>query len=195
MLATDQRRDAVAVEVLETAPATDGRWGALSNSHQEVLRVPSSSRRYPLLAMAAGLLITAVAMLSLVERGGAPSGAARTGTRPSVPVPASGVTLGSPGDVQAHVATYAPGQSSDWHTHTGMHAVVVVSGTLTIIDGGCQRRIFGPGESYVGGRDVHLALNETAAPVEMAVTYMFPAGASHTGFHVPAAVPVGCGVR
>ncbi len=195
MLATEKRRDAIAVEVLETAPATEGRWGALANSHQEVQRIPSSSRRYPVLAMAAGLLITAVAMLSLVERRGAPSEAAGTGTRPSVPVPSSGVALGSPGDVQAHMATYAPGQSSDWHTHTGMHAVVVVSGTLTIIDGGCQRRIFGPGESYVGGRDVHLALNATAAPVEMAVTYMFPAGASHTGFHVPAAVPAGCPVR
>jgi quercetin dioxygenase-like cupin family protein len=145
--------------------------------------------------MAAGVLIMAVAMLSLVERGRAPSGAPSAGTRTSVPVPFSGVALGSPGDVQAQMATYAPGQSSDWHTHTGMHAVVVVSGTLTIIDGGCRRRTFSPGESYVGGRDVHLALNETAAPVEMAITYMFPAGASHTGFHVPAAVPAGCAVR
>jgi quercetin dioxygenase-like cupin family protein len=195
VLATEQRRDAIAVEVLETAPATDGRWGALSNSHQEVQRIPSSSRRYAVLAMAAGLLVTAVAMLSLVARSGAPSGAAGTGTRPSVPVSSSGVALGSRGDVQAQMATYAPGQSSDWHSHTGMHAVVVVSGTLTIIDGGCQRRIFGPGESYVGGRDVHLALNETAAPVEMAVTYLFPAGASHTGLHLPAAVPGDCAVR
>ena len=70
-----------------------------------------------------------------------------------------------------------------------------MSGTLAIVDGDCRRQTYGPGDSYIGGRDIHVALNETAAPIEMAVTYMFPAGVSHTGFHVPAAQPAGCEIR
>jgi quercetin dioxygenase-like cupin family protein len=136
--------------------------------------------------MAAGLAVSSLAVLVLVTR-----------LAPSFgPPPApglSGVVIGGPSDVAAQMATYAPGQSSGWHAHTGLHAVVVVSGTLTIVDGECQRHTYGPGDSYVGGREVHLALNDTAAPVEIAITYMFPAGISHTAFHVVAAEPSGCG--
>ena len=192
MLATEDRRDAMAVELLERSAATDGWSEPVLHADQEE-RITSPSRRNPVLAMAAGVLIMAVALLSLVERGRPPSGAARTGTRPSVPVPASsGVAIGGPGDVQAQMATYAPGDASGWHAHTGLHAVVVVSGTLTIVYAGCQRRTFGPGESYVGGQEVHLAINQTASPLEMAVTYMFPTGVSHNEFHLPAPAPADC---
>ncbi len=105
------------------------------------------------------------------------------------------MTIGGPSDVAAQTTSYAPGQSSGWHSHTGLHAVVVLSGTLTIVDGECRRHTYGPGDSYVGGRDVHLALNDTASSLEMAVTYLFPAGVSHAGFHVPAAEPASCGTR
>jgi quercetin dioxygenase-like cupin family protein len=90
------------------------------------------------------------------------------------------------------MAHYDPGQSSGWHTHTGLHAVVVLAGTLTIFDGECRPHIYGPGDSYVGGGDPHLAVNRSSSPLEMAVTYMFPAGLSHTAFHVPAPAPAGC---
>jgi len=133
----------------------------------------------PVLAMAAGLAIVAVAVVILVH---APRAVF------------AGVTLGGPSDVTVQMATYEPGESSGWHSHSGMHAVLVVSGTLTVYDGQCQPRVVGPGEMYVGGRDVHLATNSTALPVVMTVTYMFPAGASHTGFHIPAAAPSGCAI-
>ena len=123
-------------------------------------------------------------------------GLREAGTVVDPPAPASpGVTIGGPSDVASQLASYAPGQSSGWHSHTGLHAVVVLSGTLTIVDGECQSHTYGAGDSYVGGRDVHVALNETATPLEMAVTYMFPAGVSHTGFHLPAEMPAGCEVR
>ena len=192
MLATKDERDALAVEVLERSLASDGSPEPGFDVNPEV-PVPSPSRRNSVLAMAAGLVIVAVALLSLVERGRPAPGVAATGTRPPVPVPASsGVAIGGPSDVQAQMATYAPGQSSGWHTHTGLHAVVVVSGTLTIVDTGCQRRTFGPGDSYVGGQEVHLAVNQTPSPLEMVVTYMFPSGISHTDFHQPAPAPADC---
>ena len=47
----------------------------------------------------------------------------------------------------------------------------------------------------MGDRDLHVALTETAAALEMAVTYMFPSGVSYTGFHAPAEVQGGCETR
>ena len=153
-----------------------------------------SSPLPPLLLMAAGLAVFSVGPLVLIPRLSSVSGetAGATGRPASAPAHA-GAAIGAPSDVAAQMASHAPGQTSGWHSHSGLHAVVVVSGTLTIIDGECQRHTYGPGDSYVGGRDVHVALNETAAPLEMAITYMFPAGVSHTDFHVPAAAPPACG--
>ena len=172
---------------------TDEGASASEPSAVRVRRSPSGNPRTAVSVMVAGLVLTAVASVVLVRQLSPASGAAGAGARPPAPAPAaSGVALGGPGDVAAQLATYAPGQASGWHTHTGLHAVVVLAGTLTIVDGDCRRHTFDPGGSYVGGRDVHLAINQSASPVEMAVTYMFPAGVSHTDFHVPAKPPAGC---
>jgi quercetin dioxygenase-like cupin family protein len=170
-----------------TAPVT--------RSEPQGRRVPLRARRpSPVLLMAAGVAALSVAALVLVPRLATASG----GAGPAIPAltpPLAGVAIGGPGDVAAQMASYVPGQSSGWHSHTGLHAVVVLSGTMTIVDGECRRQTYGPGDSYIGGRDVHVALNDTASLLEMAVTYMFPAGVPHTGFHVPAAEPAGCGIR
>ena len=160
-------------------------------------RAPLRPQRLsPLLLMAAGLAVFSVVPLVLIPRLASVSGGAGRATGGLAPTAAYvGVAIGGPSDVAAQMASYPPGQTSGWHTHTGLHAVVVVSGTLTIVDGECQRHTYGPGDSYIGGRDVHVALNENAAPLDMAITYMFPAGVSHTAFHVPAAVPPACGTR
>jgi quercetin dioxygenase-like cupin family protein len=84
------------------------------------------------------------------------------------------LTLSGPGDVNVLKVAYEPGQSSGWHTHAGIHAVAVLSGTLTVYDGQCQAQHYGPGRPYIGGQELHLARNETAAPVEMVVTYLNP---------------------
>ena len=147
-------------------------------------RPPAPKGRGPVLAMAAGLVLVGAA-LALVQAHSR-----------HAPAPASSaVTLAGPADVAVQTATYEPGQSSGWHAHTGMHAVLVLSGSVTFYDGQCQGRSYGPGDTYVGGQDVHVARNDTAAPVEMAVTYLFPAGRPHTTFHVAAPAPAGCDVR
>ena len=147
---------------------------------------PTPNRMRPVLAMAAGLVLV-VAALAVVRLSPAPGGAPAAAS--------SAMTLGGPADVTVQTATYEPGQSSGWHAHTGMHAVMVLSGTVTFYDSGCQGRAYGPGETYVGGQDVHLARNDTMEPVGMAVTYLFPAGRAHTTFHVASPAPAGCAVR
>jgi quercetin dioxygenase-like cupin family protein len=109
------------------------------------------------------------------------------------PAPASTeLTVGGPADVTIQTATYEPGQTSGWHVHTGMHAVLVLSGTVTFYDGQCQGRTYGPGETYVGGQETHVVRNETAESAQLAVTYLFPVGQPHTTFHVDSPAPAGC---
>ena len=146
---------------------------------------PTPNRMGPVLAMVAGLVLLGAALAVITRAQASPEAA---------PAP-SAITLGGPADVTVQRTTYAPGQSSGWHTHTGIHAVMVLSGTVTFYDGQCQGRSYGPGETYVGGQDVHVATNDTTEQVELSVTYLFPAGRPHTTFHVDAPAPVGCDVR
>ena len=148
---------------------------------------PSSNRMGPVLAMVAGLVLVGAA-LAVVTR--VPQASPQAAPAPA----SSALTLAGPADVTVQAATYEPGHSSGWHAHTGMHAVTVLSGTVTFYDSQCQGRTYGPGETYIGGQDVHVARNDTVLPVEMSVTYLFPAGRPHTTFHVASPAPAGCPV-
>ena len=156
-------------------------------------RSPASPWWRAVALMVVGLVVVGTAAFGLDHHASSRPGEGGAGTSPPVPAPASsGLALGGPSDVSVQTATYEPSQNSGWHAHTGMHAVLVLSGTLTVYDADCQARTYGPGDTYVGGQDLHLAGNETATPVEMAVTYLFPAGRSHTQFHVPSPPPAAC---
>jgi quercetin dioxygenase-like cupin family protein len=85
---------------------------------------------------------------------------------------------------------YEPGQSSGWHAHSGVHAVAVLSGTLTVYDERCQRTTYEPGRPYVGGRALHLVTNETETAVELVVTYLSPMQAADS--NRPGPPPAGC---
>jgi hypothetical protein len=67
----------------------------------------------------------------------------------------------------------------------------VLTGELTVYDGGCRPQRVVAGEPYVGGRELHLARNETAERVEMVVTYLNAVGTAppHAG------APTGCPAR
>ena len=169
MLVLERSPDSTAVE---QTPVHDGRHG----------RDPRPGWARPVVAMAAGLGLIGAALAVVHQASAAPS-------RPA----SASMTIGGPADVAVQTATYQPGQTTGWHSHTGIHAVMVLSGTVTFYDGDCRGRAYGPGETYVGGQDVHAVRNETAEPVNLAVTYLFPAGVSHTTFHVDAPPPAGCG--
>ena len=151
------------------------------------------SRRGPVLAMAAGLVAIALAATALVVGADrsrpsiAPAPAPATG--PATPVDPLAITL-SARDVSVVSQVYEPGEDSGWHSHSGIHAVAILSGTLTVYDGECQARTFEPGQPYIGGQEVHLVRNETTAPVVMAVTYLRPSS-GHTSTR-PASAPSGC---
>jgi quercetin dioxygenase-like cupin family protein len=158
---------------------------------------PTRPAHAPLLAMLSGLLLLALAATVLVHAGRRPRPAPRpTATATAVPAPpAPGAPLAitlSARDVSVVTQVYAPGRDSGWHTHPGIHAVAVLSGTLTVYDSECRRQTFGPGRPYVGGQELHLARNETDAPVEMTVTYLSPSAPTTSTQHM--AAPAGCTV-
>lgn len=126
------------------------------------------SRHFVLMVAGAFLLTSAFAATAL----------GRSVNKRAPVVAASGFTIGGPNDVSVVNQVYAVGESSGWHRHTGIHAVAVLSGTLTVYDGGCQPQLVVPGRPYVGGQELHLARNERTTPVEMVVTYMSAAGAT-----------------
>lgn len=85
---------------------------------------------------------------------------------------------------------YEPGHDSGWHTHPGIHAVAVLSGSMTVYDGECRATTYGPGQPYVGGRGLHLVRNQSSVPVEMSVTYLNPSSPGSSAQHFSA--PGGC---
>ena len=144
----------------------------------------------PVAFMVAGLLavgLAATVLLSALNRSGVTSAPAPVAT-PAAADPLA-LTL-SARDVSIVHQVYEPGEASGWHSHSGIHAVAVLSGTLTVYDGQCQARTFQAGQPYVGGQQLHLVRNESAEPVVMTVTYLNPASGGEPTRKLPA--PGGC---
>lgn len=109
--------------------------------------------------------------------------------------PAAGMVIAGPESVAVHLSGYEPRESSTWHRHTGLHAVAILSGTLTVYGPDCEAVRYGPGQSFVGGQDLHMARNETDEPVQFTETILYPAGLPLESFVVPANPPAACDVR
>ncbi len=136
-------------------------------------------------AMAVGLVVVTAALLILVT---ARSTDPPTKVQPA-PVGATVTDEVAP-TISVSENRYEPGHTSSWHVHPGMHSVVVLSGTLTVYDDDCVRHQYGVGQSYLGGRQPHLARNEGSETVELVVTYVGTPSAPDHGSSV--AAPRGC---
>lgn len=165
----------MATTVLEYAPA--GSSGTPAGQ--------GTQRRITAFVAIGGGLLALVAMV--VGLGSSPAGS-RSG---ETIVTSNAAAAPSFPDVGTSDGTYQPGHSSGWHTHPGLHSVVVLTGTLTIYDAACARHDFGPGETYLGGREPHLATNETESAVQLVVTYVF-AMSSPLDHATVVPAPAGC---
>ena len=157
---------------------------ALESSVDRVRRSSSTSRPFALMVAGvwlAGTSLAAFAFLRPVESRVPPPPEAAP-ARVEVQN-ASAITLSGPNDVTVVTQVYEANESSGWHRHSGIHAVAVVSGTLTVYDGRCNAQVVVPGRPYVGGQELHLARNETGSPVEMVVTYLSSAGSANSTVH------------
>ena len=168
---------------MPTLTLTEERTAEEAFDHPEPAAAPPPSRRQPgpVAAMVAGLLVIALAA-------GIGIGA-QTDNSSDGPADPTAITV-SARDISVVTQVYGPGEDSGWHAHSGIHAVSVLSGTLTVYDGQCQRTTYEAGRPYVGGQQAHLVRNEGEAPVVMAVTYLSPSAANETTRTLPA--PAGC---
>ena len=144
---------------------------------------PRSGRTAVLMALIGGAVALAAVVVA-VGRFGA--------DRPPMvaPAPARPVAADLPA-VFVVDNSYAPGQSSGWHMHRGVHAVVVVAGTLTIYDADCDRQDYEVGQAYLGGAAPHLARNEGSHRLDFVSTHVSArAFAPDDGLSV--ATPPGC---
>jgi hypothetical protein len=156
--------------------------------------VAANGRRIALILMTAGVTVAVAAVALFATVGANPSTPAKDSTPAPAAASTTAITIGGTDDVAVHRMGYGPYESSTWHRHSGMHAIAVLSGTLTIYGPDCQPARFGPGQSYVGGQGLHLARNESDEPVEMSVTYLFPDGVPLQNFVIPSAAPAGCAI-
>ena len=70
------------------------------------------------------------------------------------------------------------GGTAGWHSHPGIVLVVVKSGSLTVYDESCARRVYGAGQGFVepGPAHTRLVRNEGSVDSEVWATYVVPPG-------------------
>ena len=102
-------------------------------------------------------------------------------------------------DVAMQTITLQPGGTTGWHSHPGLVAVVVRSGTVTRYEtghlaGGCSAQSYAARQAFVerGSDHVVVVRNETAQPAELLVTYIVPAGAA---LRIDQPAPAGCSAQ
>jgi quercetin dioxygenase-like cupin family protein len=147
----------------------------------------SRSRRAGAFGMLAGIALMATASYAVASSdAAAPSASAAPVADPAAGRVEPNITVTN--------LSYPPGHTSGWHVHSGVHSVVVLAGVLTVFDEGCTGHDFGPGSTYLGGRQPHLARNDAADELVVAVTSVHDASPA-TGPGARAPVPAGCGER
>ena len=72
--------------------------------------------------------------------------------------------------------TFAPGQSTLWHTHPGPNLVLVVGGSLTLTDKHCHVTTYTDGQGFATGLTTHLAVAGPAG-ADFYSLYFLPANA------------------
>ncbi len=146
----------------------------------------TATHRAGVVAMLAGAALVATALYAVDRSDAAPAGGVRAAK--------TNADQWVEPDISVTSLSYAPGHTSGWHVHPGVHSVVVLTGVLTVFDEGCTRQEFGSGSTYLGGRQPHLARNDAADDLTVVVTSIYDAS-SATGHGAPMPVPAGCEER
>jgi len=130
-----------------------------------MLRIREHKRAFVLLATSAAGLIAMAAYAALPSRNILPTNV-ETGTLAgqtavnvlSVDAFVRAITQAHGTNAVLQHLRFAPGQSTLWHTHPGPNIVLLVEGTMTLIDKHCNVTTYRDGQGFATGLDNHLAV-------------------------------------
>lgn len=97
-----------------------------------------------------------------------------------------------PAEVSVVTLIIEPNGTTGWHSHPGLAVIAVVEGTGKLYAADCSSQTFNAGDAFVEAGDDPPTVfrNESAEPVTLTVTFVYPKGAS---FHRDVPNP-GCSV-
>jgi quercetin dioxygenase-like cupin family protein len=88
-----------------------------------------------------------------------------------------GLTTNRPSSIETQVASYSAGGENGWHSHAGLVAVTLVSGTIDWYDANCNKTSYTAGQSWLEGSQIHSFKNASPSTVLLTATFIVSKGA------------------
>lgn len=100
-----------------------------------------------------------------------------------------------PSTVSVQEAAYSPGGHNGWHSHPGIVAVTLISGTIQWYDENCEPKVYNAGDSWVEGSQHHYFRNIGTGNVELTAVYITAQGQALRTDQVAPACAAGLGLE
>jgi quercetin dioxygenase-like cupin family protein len=84
--------------------------------------------------------------------------------------------LHGPTNVEVQDFGYAVNGHTGWHSHPGMLAFTLISGTIEWYDANCNKTVYNTGDTFTENTATHYFRNVGAAPMHGMVTYFLAKG-------------------
>lgn len=81
-----------------------------------------------------------------------------------------------PSTISVQEAAYSPGGHNGWHSHPGLVAVTLVSGTIQWFNENCEATVYNAGDSWVEGSQHHYFRNIGTGNVQLTAVYITAQG-------------------
>jgi quercetin dioxygenase-like cupin family protein len=81
-----------------------------------------------------------------------------------------------PATFSTQVAAFAVGGQNGWHSHPGLVAVTLTSGTITWYDENCNPTVYKAGDSWVEGSQIHAFRNTGTKNVQLVAWFITAKG-------------------
>jgi quercetin dioxygenase-like cupin family protein len=88
------------------------------------------------------------------------------------------LTTNRPSAVETQISAYAVGGENGWHSHPGLVAVTITSGTIEWYSENCHVTTYTAGDSWFEGSQPHMFKNVGTAAVTLVGTFIVSKGAT-----------------
>jgi quercetin dioxygenase-like cupin family protein len=83
-----------------------------------------------------------------------------------------------PSTILIQDAAYSPGGHNGWHSHPGVIAVTLITGSIDWFDGDCKMTTYKAGDSWVEGSQTHYFRLTGATGIHLMATYIIAKGST-----------------